>query len=106
MYRLFILLIIFLPLLARADIEDCLMCHEDPDLVSESGKTPRSVYVDISIFQKSVHADFDCIACHTDVDVDDLPHPTELQPVFCGSCHDDLLRRNVPNATANMIFCR
>jgi cytochrome b subunit of formate dehydrogenase len=90
MYRLFILLIIFLPLLARADIEDCLMCHEDPDLVSESGKTPRSVYVDISIFQKSVHADFDCIACHTDVDVDDLPHPTELQPVFCGSCHDDV----------------
>jgi predicted CXXCH cytochrome family protein len=85
------LLIIFLcfPLYAIADNEDCLACHEDPDLVSESGSTPKSVFVDASIIKKSIHKDFECIDCHSDVDPDDLPHPEKLEPVFCGNCHDD-----------------
>lgn len=85
------LLIFFLcfPILAVADNEDCLVCHEDPDLVSETGAVPKSVFVDESILKISVHKDFECTDCHSDVDPDDLPHPEKLEPVFCGNCHDN-----------------
>ena len=90
MHRLFLILFILLPVFALADNEDCLACHEDPDLTSESGTTPKSVFVDESILKKSIHKDFECIDCHSDVDPDDLPHPEKLQPVFCGNCHDNV----------------
>ena len=118
MFRLLIIIFIFLPIITVADDDDCMACHEYPDLVSEAGKSPKSVFIDISILKNSIHKDFECINCHSDVDPDDLPHNETLESVFCGNCHDDpqlefdtgihgmerLMPQNVQNAMASMKF--
>ena len=70
--------------------EDCLMCHEDPDLVGERGGIEVPVFVDPEAFAASVHADFACIDCHMELDGVELPHEEELEPVDCAMCHDDV----------------
>jgi predicted CXXCH cytochrome family protein len=77
------------PLYAQEN-EDCLMCHEDPELVGQKGDYEFSVFVDAEAFAASVHADFECIDCHGDLDGAELPHEEELEPVDCSMCHDDV----------------
>lgn len=82
------LLLCLLPTLVMAQsTEDCLICHEDMDLESESGK---SVGVETTLLHGSVHAGFDCIDCHDQegADFEDFPHFETYQPVNCESCHD------------------
>ncbi|MEJ2583104.1 MAG: hypothetical protein P8127_15960 [Acidobacteriota bacterium] len=74
------------PLYAQEN-EDCLMCHEDPELVGQKGDYEFSVFVDAEAFAASVHADFECIDCHGDLDGAELPHEEELEPVDCSMCH-------------------
>jgi len=69
--------------------EDCLMCHEDPELKGEHGGTEVSMFVDPAAFEASVHGDFGCIDCHMDLDGAELPHDEVLDPVDCAMCHDD-----------------
>ncbi len=67
--------------------DDCLMCHEDPDLTMvRNGKT-FSVFINKSIIGHSVHKNVACISCHKDAAVKNFPHPKKLQPVNCGNCH-------------------
>ncbi len=70
--------------------DDCLMCHEDPELVGERDDIEVSVFVDPELFSSSVHADFGCIDCHMDLDGVELPHEEELDAVDCAMCHDDV----------------
>ena len=69
--------------------EDCLMCHEDPELTGERGGAEISVFVDPEGYSASVHADFACIDCHMELDGAELPHEDELEPVDCAMCHED-----------------
>ena len=76
------------PLLPQSD-EDCMVCHEDPELENADGKT---LYVDSEKFQSSIHgeAGFSCVDCHSDLmDVEEFPHPEKLDAVTCGECHED-----------------
>ncbi len=76
------------PLLAQ-EVDDCMACHEDPEMVRESND--QSVFINIDRFSSSIHADLDCISCHTDLDgFDDFPHDEKLEVVNCGDCHDDI----------------
>ena len=68
--------------------EDCLMCHEDPELTTERDDKTKSLYVDIAKYSQSVHKSEDCISCHWEADVEEFPHPERLSPVECGICHD------------------
>lgn len=71
------------------DVDECMMCHEDEELVRES--TGESVYIDLDRFNNSIHTDLDCISCHVDLDgFDDFPHDENLEMVNCGDCHDDI----------------
>ncbi len=73
---------------AQISDADCMECHSDRGLIGvdrRGNQTP--MFVDLSVFKKSVHADFACVQCHTDIT--DLPHDEELQPVDCGQCHED-----------------
>ncbi len=63
---------------------DCLVCHSQPDLKSEKGV---SVYVDPARHKASVHADVNCVACHTDIH--EFPHPAKIRKVQCAACHKD-----------------
>jgi predicted CXXCH cytochrome family protein len=83
-----ILMFGFCSLLAQSN-EDCMMCHEDPDLSTEKQGRIRSLFVNQTHFAGSVHQDRECVDCHQDAAVEEFPHPETLEPVFCGMCHDD-----------------
>lgn len=67
--------------------EDCMMCHEDHELTMEKNGKTLSVFVQTSVINKSPHKDVDCASCHVDADVEDFPHPENMNIVDCGSCH-------------------
>jgi len=68
--------------------DDCLACHGDPAAQGSSG---RSVAVDASKFERSIHGQVgaSCVDCHTDLAaLTELPHPEKLAPATCGACHE------------------
>jgi len=91
-FRPLILLLMSLMIrpLQAVDNEMCLECHADANLTTERGGKTVSLFVREDVYQKSVHGDMDCIGCHVDADVDELPHAEQLEPVNCGSCHDQV----------------
>src|SRR3990172_3937301 len=65
---------------------DCLGCHGDPELTTEGGK---SIFVDLSKFDQSIHAGFSCTDCHSQpADFESIPHFTVYRKVDCGTCHE------------------
>lgn len=79
------------------DNESCMECHSDDMLVrSESTGMKDSLYVDLEKFKYSVHNvnGIACVDCHADItelDMDaDVPHPVNLAPVACNSCHEEV----------------
>jgi cytochrome b subunit of formate dehydrogenase len=71
------------------ETEECLGCHEDPDMTGERDGVEISVHVDPDSFAASIHGDFACDDCHADlVGLDDM-HDEEVERVECGMCHDD-----------------
>jgi len=81
-------LMLFSSLLFAQSNEDCMMCHEDPELTTERYGRTYSMYVNIKTIEYSVHKDVDCVLCHEDADVEEFPHEEFLEPVNCGNCHD------------------
>ncbi len=79
------LFLIFSSLAAQSN-DDCLMCHGDPGLTTTIHGKKVSLYITGKTLAKSVHKGLKCIACHTDANVSDFPHPV-LKPVQCGRCH-------------------
>lgn len=70
--------------------EDCMMCHEDPELITERDGVEKNWFVPLSIINNSVHKNVSCIECHNDVNIDELAHADQLKrlkKVDCGSCH-------------------
>ena len=66
-----------------ASDQDCLACHGDPGMKSESGK---SLHVDAAKHKSSVHGDLGCTTCH--VGVKEYPHPKPMRMPACATCHD------------------
>jgi cytochrome b subunit of formate dehydrogenase len=95
---------------AAVDNETCLDCHDDEEFETERNGRTISLHVDYAVFLRSVHGDLECIDCHVDADVEDLPHEEFLERVNCADCHDDVqadfdasihgqaLKRNAPFA--------
>lgn len=73
----------------EGDDAECMMCHDDHGLVVETGGREVSGFVSYRAFSQSVHAGEGCVSCHWDVDVEDLPHDDDLEPVDCSMCHED-----------------
>ncbi|MCB9849765.1 MAG: cytochrome c3 family protein [Phycisphaerales bacterium] len=68
----------------------CLECHgRDRNLVGTRGDRQVSLFVDLEQFNKSVHADLDCVTCHEDLEDTELPHKFDLARVDCTMCHDE-----------------
>ncbi|HVC29289.1 MAG TPA: cytochrome c3 family protein, partial [Gammaproteobacteria bacterium] len=52
----------------------------------ESCHAPQRIpTVDAEMLSHSVHAKLNCTDCHSDIN--NIPHPQQLQPVDCGGCH-------------------
>ena len=63
---------------------DCLACHGEHDLRSDTG---ASLFVDAGKRAKSAHAAFSCADCHEGIK--EYPHPSPPPRVACATCHDD-----------------
>jgi formate dehydrogenase gamma subunit len=84
-----LVMILASPLSGSAD-ENCLVCHGDSELTteSESGEV-ISLYTSAEELQKSSHSGFTCTDCHMDLDgVEEYPHEVPLSRIDCGVCHD------------------
>ncbi len=79
-----ILLFGFGVLRALASDQDCLACHGDPTMKSDSG---RSLHVDSAKFKDSMHAVLGCTDCH--VGVKEYPHPKPMRMPRCSTCHEE-----------------
>jgi len=69
--------------------EDCLACHEDPELARSDG---RPLKMAPELFAESIHGQIGaaCTDCHADLaNVTDFPHAERLARVECGSCHTE-----------------
>ncbi|MBU1698783.1 MAG: cytochrome c3 family protein [Candidatus Eisenbacteria bacterium] len=69
----------------------CFECHNDPTFLSDN-EIGISLYVDPQSYSHSIHAGNGCVSCHQDVDPEDLPHESGLEPVDCGGCHDGVAK--------------
>lgn len=70
---------------ARLAAQDtCLACHSDPTAQDANGHT---ISVDGQKFAASLHGSLKCTDCHTSIK--DYPHPDQVQPVKCETCHAD-----------------
>lgn len=68
--------------------EDCMMCHEDPELTTERRGRTVSMFVNQRVLKNSVHKDVECQSCHPEAGVEEFPHEENLPTVECGFCHD------------------
>ncbi len=84
------LLLAVVPAVAQ-DSEDCLVCHEDADLTGERDGKEISVHVDPAGFSTSIHGDFACVDCHSDLEGQDF-HDDDVERVDCTLCHDTVGR--------------
>ena len=77
-------------LLAQDELsnEGCFDCHNDPGWTEEIDGREVSLHVDPDIFAESVHGDWSCIDCHSDIE--ESPHEEGLEPVSCADCHEDI----------------
>ncbi|MBI2837124.1 MAG: hypothetical protein HYX75_02345 [Acidobacteria bacterium] len=71
---------------AQLQMQKCMICHGKRDFrkILDSGEV-RSLYVDLNMLQKSVHAKRICVDCHSDVV--EIPHAEPPKRVSCTRCH-------------------
>ncbi|MAF27600.1 MAG: hypothetical protein CME07_07015, partial [Gemmatimonadetes bacterium] len=69
--------------------EDCLDCHDDPELTTERAGQEVLLHVEPGDYSTSIHGDMDCVDCHESLFDVELPHEEEVEPVECSTCHDD-----------------
>ncbi len=68
-------------------VEDCMECHSDDGLTKViNDSVEMSLFVDLSEYEQSVHADMTCIDCHSTIE--DIDHEPDLPDVDCAICHD------------------
>jgi formate dehydrogenase gamma subunit len=75
---------------SAADDSVCFECHADKGLKKVKNGKEISLYVDEASYAKSVHGEAGCVACHTDLEGVAYEHEAELEPVDCGTCHEDV----------------
>lgn len=78
---------------ASPEDEECMDCHEDRTEYKVVDGRRVSLFVNYSKYALSVHAGEGCTSCHSDIDIDDLPHEDELDAVECDMCHDDAVEQ-------------
>lgn len=69
------------------DNENCMFCHSDSELMGEINGEEVSMFIDGEAYENSIHGSFSCTDCH--IDIEEVPHDAELEPVNCADCHFD-----------------
>jgi len=71
--------------------DDCLSCHNDPELSKTKSGRRVSLYVKPEALKNSVHSALECTFCHSEAAVTDFPHPENMTPVNLSEFHHDSL---------------
>ncbi|MBS4000274.1 MAG: cytochrome c3 family protein [Desulfobulbaceae bacterium] len=90
----FMLIIANYGTLSSVENDDCMMCHSDPDMYMEKGRSKISLWVDNSKFIFSVHKNVKCVDCHKGFDPDDIPHKKNIGKIDCNSCHQGVEKKH------------
>lgn len=88
-----ILFVLAGPTLRAQEDADCLMCHGERDFVGEQNGKEVSLWVDQKAFERSIHAELGCVACHQDADPEHSGREEKLAKVDCGNCHSDAVEQ-------------
>jgi len=74
---------------ATTSVADCQKCHANQNLAQLDNRGQAlSLFVDPAKYAVSAHGGLECAACHVDLaQMTQLPHPANLRPVVCSSCH-------------------
>jgi formate dehydrogenase gamma subunit len=80
---------------APAGDQECLACHGQAGMKSDSGK---SISIDAAKRAASSHEILGCKDCHTAIK--EFPHPPKPAKVQCGTCHDQEVKRFAASAHA------
>ena len=91
-FRPFFIPFILLLLITIANAQtndDCLECHDDPELIIEKNGKTISLNIEPSLFTSSSHQTVQCIECHVGFDPDEEPHKPVIPPVDCTPCHEE-----------------
>jgi predicted CXXCH cytochrome family protein len=71
--------------------EDCLMCHEDPDLSIERNGKSVSLFMNEAVLKNTVHSKIKCAECHQEPNPDEFAHSEggdfKIPTVNCAGCH-------------------
>jgi cytochrome b subunit of formate dehydrogenase len=70
------------------DNQSCMECHADEEMTGDIDGHEISMFIDLDMYTKSIHGEFSCVDCHTDIE--EFPHEDELEKVDCATCHDDM----------------
>lgn len=66
--------------------KDCMSCHQKESI--KSSKDGHSLYVDINVYEKSIHNKTACSQCHSEVNASSVrPCEAITRKVDCASCH-------------------
>jgi cytochrome b subunit of formate dehydrogenase len=87
------------------DIEECFDCHDDESFTMERDGREISLHVDPSAYEDSPHGGLDCLDCHVGFDPYEEPHLEVIEPVNCGSCHDDATAAHARSGHVNDLTC-
>lgn len=82
---------------AFASDDECLACHGEAGMKSETGK---SLHVDALKHKGSVHGDLGCTTCHAGVK--EYPHPKPMRKPACATCHEDAVKQ-VPQSVHSIL---
>ena len=89
-----------LPLSAGAmEMEDCLGCHSDMDMVDEE------LFVNAENFADTAHSELGCVACHESI-TDEHPDDGEaVSSAPCLECHEEVVDQYMATAHAKNAAC-
>ena len=64
--------------------DDCLACHSEPAPPSDLGRFGASLHGELGLA---------CVDCHASLaQTTEFPHPEDLPPAQCASCHEDAVK--------------
>jgi hypothetical protein len=97
---------------AKIDNGSCLSCHDGKkgklEVATPEGKPRALLAVDRQKFEKGVHAQMECVACHSDIkdnadkgNVHEKDTAKPLAKVDCASCHQQLWDQTVKHGRAD-----
>jgi len=90
MKNVFLILMFFLVTFSAfsQSVDECMDCHADEDLTKSINDTTEiSLYVNLELYENSIHGGLECIDCHSSIE--DVDHEPDLPEVSCAQCHED-----------------